>query len=139
MTYHITGHRSSAGGDRIRRRKRPGKALQGMVSGVVYGYGLLGFARIQGWQQLELGWPELTGMELAAAPEFGPRRKRRCGARASEVKHCAASWSHHELGEMHGRDLFELRPRRRQGRAAVSFWHGGDRWLRHEFDEGSRG
>ena len=67
MTYHITGHRSSAGGDRIRRRKRPGKALQGMVSGVVYGYGLLGFARIQGWQQLELGWPELTGMELAAA------------------------------------------------------------------------
>ena len=69
MTYHITGHRSSAGGDRIRRRKRPGKALQGMVSGVVYGYGLLGFARIQGWQQLELGWPELTGMELAAPLE----------------------------------------------------------------------
>ena len=74
MTYHITGHRSSAGGDRIRRRKRPGKALQGMVSGVVCGYGLLGFARIQGWQQLELGWPELTGMELAALPEFGPER-----------------------------------------------------------------
>ena len=81
MTYHIIGHRSSAGGDRIRRRKRPGKALQGMVSGVVYDYGLLGFARIQGWQQLELGWPELTGMELAVAPEFGCAWNRRCGAR----------------------------------------------------------
>ena len=46
-----------------------------MVSGVVCSYGLLGFSRIQGWQQLELGWPELTGMELAAAPEFGPERR----------------------------------------------------------------
>ena len=45
-----------------------------MVSDMVCGYGLLGFARIQGWQQLELGWPELTGMELATAPEFGPKR-----------------------------------------------------------------
>ena len=40
---------------------------------------------------------------------------------------------------MHWRDSFELRPRRRQGRAAVSFWYGGDRWLRHEFVKGSRG
>ena len=110
-----------------------------MVSGVVCGYGLLGFARIQGWQQLELGWPELTGMELAAASEFGPRRKRRCGARASEVKRCAASRGRQELGEVHGCDSFELKPRRRQGRAAVSFWHGGDRWLWHEFVKGSRG
>ena len=71
MTYHITGHRSSAGGDRIRRRKRPGKALQGTVSGVVCGYGLLGFTRIQVWKKIELEWPEFTGMELAAAPGFG--------------------------------------------------------------------
>ena len=67
MTYHITGHRSSAGGDRIRRRKRPGKALQGMVSGVVYGYGLLGFARIQGWQH---------GRERRSSPEWSSRRRR---------------------------------------------------------------
>ena len=40
---------------------------------------------------------------------------------------------------MHGRDSFEIRPRRRQGRAAASFWHGGDRWLRHEFVKGSSG
>ena len=46
-----------------------------MVSGVVCGYGLLGFARIQGWQKIELGWPEFTGMELAVAPEFGPERR----------------------------------------------------------------
>ena len=46
---------------------------------------MLGFARIQGWQQLELGWLELTGMELAAAPEFGQRWLRRCGARQGEL------------------------------------------------------
>ena len=44
-----------------------------MVLGVVCGYGLLGFTRFQGWKKIKLGWPELTGMELAAAPEFGPR------------------------------------------------------------------
>ena len=33
----------------------------------------------------ELGWPELVGNELAAAPEFGLRRVRRCGARGGEL------------------------------------------------------
>ena len=81
--------------------------------------------RIQRTEWEVVGSTELVGTELAAAPEFGPRRKRRCGARASEVRHCAASWSHHELGEMHGRDPFELRPRRRHGQRRPEFGRDG--------------
>ena len=43
-----------------------GAALQtaaGRTKGI---YAELGIARIHSWQRLELGWPESTGMELAA-------------------------------------------------------------------------
>ena len=38
---------------------------------VVCVYGTLVVRRIRGWQQLELGWLELTGMKLTAATVFG--------------------------------------------------------------------
>ena len=91
--------------------------------------------RIQRTEWEVVGSTELVGTELAAAPEFGPRRKQRCGARASEVRHCAASWSHHELGEMHGRDPFELRPRRRHGQRRPEFSRDG-LWPRARKREG---
>ena len=60
-----------AGGDLKPRRKLAGNPLRGSVLRVVCVYGTLAVRRIRGWQQLELGWPELTGMKLTAAPAFG--------------------------------------------------------------------
>ena len=50
---------------------RIGNALQGTGEAVL---GLVGeplLVRIERWQQLELGWPELTRMKLTAAPAYG--------------------------------------------------------------------
>ena len=80
-----------------------------MVSGVVCGYGLLGFARIQGWQKIELGWPEFTGMELAVAPT--PSGAGCCGA-SQELRAAAlGSWGPAELTAVLKCELWPRLPR----------------------------
>ena len=50
---------------------RLGIAIQGTIRGAVGLYGKLAIPRIQRCNWGELGWPELTGMKLTAAPAFG--------------------------------------------------------------------
>ena len=53
----------------------------------------------------ELGWPELVGNELAAAPEFGSVRVWGCGALGKEMVRDFCSWEHGEHVGMHIRGL----------------------------------
>ena len=50
---------------------RLGIAIQGAIRGAAGLYGKLAIPRIQWCNRGELGWPELTGMKLTAAPAFG--------------------------------------------------------------------
>ena len=50
---------------------RLGIAIQGTIRGAVGLYRKLAIPRIQWCNRGELGWPELTGMKLTAAPAFG--------------------------------------------------------------------
>ena len=52
--------------------------------------------RVQRWLWPRLGWPELAGSELAAAPEFGNMRARGCDALGGRLAAELASWGHHE-------------------------------------------
>ena len=55
--------------------------------------------RIQRNRWEVVGWSELAGSELAAAPEFGWLRGWRCGAREGELGYALGSWWLPECGD----------------------------------------
>ena len=74
-----------------------GAALQAAAGRAEGTRGKPSLARIHPRKWKEQVWPELVGNELAAAPEFGLRRVKRCGARGDKLMGAACSWGCAEL------------------------------------------
>ena len=81
--------------------------------------------RIHSCHREGLGWPELVGNELAAAPEFGHRWSRCYGAREGELVGVLACCGAAEHGSMLGYETQGVWLRRRHRRRIRALGRGG--------------